>query len=278
MVAHGYDARDVARLLDLTPAQVRSFVRKGLVDAARGPHGEYRFSFQDLVLLRVARDLVKSRIPARRLRRSLDELRRNLPAGRSLSELRIGIESNRVVVDDGTKRWNPESGQLHFGFEVRDLARRAAPIAERRAAEARDREGMTAGDWYDIAFDLEATSLLHARAAYERALDVDPDHAPSLINLGRLLHEAGDIRGAEECYRRAMTLDDDPTAAFNLGVALEDGGRLEEAIEAYREALSDDPRHADAHYNVAGVYERLGRRAEALRHFRACRELTADPE
>ena len=36
-----------------------------------------------------------------------------------------------------------------------------------------------------------------------------------------------------------------------------------EAIEAYELAVRADPSLADAHFNVAGLYERLGERASA---------------
>ncbi|HEX5136302.1 MAG TPA: tetratricopeptide repeat protein [Planctomycetota bacterium] len=270
----GYSAKDVARLLDLSPAQVRSLVRDGCVEGKRGARGEYRFSFQDLVLLRVARELRGARVKPRRIRRALSALRERLPVGRSLSALKIGAEGDRVVVHDGTKRWNPESGQLHFAFEVKDLARDAAPLARAQARAARDRE-LSAEDWYELGCDLEAPAPSEAREAYARALAIDPHHVEANVNLGRLLHEAGDAAGAEARYRVALAAcPEDATAAFNLGVALEDQGRLEEALDAYRRALAADPRSPDAHYNASGLCERLGKREEALRHLRSYREMT----
>ncbi|MGH7517172.1 MAG: tetratricopeptide repeat protein [Gemmatimonadales bacterium] len=64
-----------------------------------------------------------------------------------------------------------------------------------------------------------------------------------------------------------------PTALFNLGTALEDLGRTGEAIAAYRETIAADAAFADAHFNLARLYERTGRRAAAIRHFRAYRDL-----
>jgi tetratricopeptide (TPR) repeat protein len=177
-------------------------------------------------------------------------------------------------VHDGTKRWNPESGQLHFAFEVRDLARDAAPLARAQARAARDRE-LSAEDWYELGCDLEAPAPAEAREAYARALALEPAHVEANVNLGRLLHEEGDARGAEERYRAALAArPEDATAAFNLGVALEDQERVAEALAAYEQALAADPRSADAHYNAAGLCERLGKREDALRHLRSYREMT----
>ena len=60
-----------------------------------------------------------------------------------------------------------------------------------------------------------------------------------------------------------------PTAAFNLGTALEDLGRRADAIAAYRRALEADEDFADAHFNLARLYEEAGKRTAALRHLKA---------
>jgi len=70
---------------------------------------------------------------------------------------------------------------------------------------------------------------------------------------------------------------EDATAAFNLGVALEDLGRDLDAIDAYEEATALDPGHADAYFNLAGVCERVGRPAAAIRHLKAYRSLLRSP-
>src|SRR5256885_629841 len=116
----GYSSRDVARLLGLTVAQVRGFARDGFLTPApgRGARRKLQFSFQDLVILRTAKALVAARIPARRIRGALKNLRHQLPRGRSLAELRIVAEGDRIVVSDGTTAWNPESGQTHLDFGI----------------------------------------------------------------------------------------------------------------------------------------------------------------
>lgn len=272
----GYTAQDVARLLGLSVAQVRAFARDGYLTPDRGPRGQYLFSFQDLVIMRTAKGLVAQRFPTRRIRRALKKLRAELPRGRSLAELRIAAEGDRIVVSDGEAAWNPESGQTQLDFAVSDLATRAAPIARRTARAARDAEAdFDAEGWYELGLELEPTALAEARDAYRRALELDAHHADAHVNLGRLLHEDGKVAEAERHYRQALR--DNPqhsTAAFNLGIALEDLGRPGDAIEAYRMAIDADPHLADAHFNLGRLYEKTGKKAAALRYLSSYKRLT----
>src|SRR5205823_6827163 len=261
----GYGAQEVAKMLGLSTGQVRAWVRAGFLEPSRGPRGELRFSFQDLVLLRTAKGLVSARIPPRRVRSALRKLKDQLPEGRPLRAVRIRAEGDRIVVGDGRASWSPESGQVLFDFGARELARKVAPL-HLRAEDA--------SDWYERACDLEEAAPAQAREAYRRALDLDPSLADAWVNLGRLLHEAGQARPAAEHYRSAIELDPgNSTALFNLGVALEDLRMPGEAILAYRTALAADAGCADAHYNLAHLYERTGDPAAALRHLRTYRKL-----
>ena len=275
----GYTSPDVAKLLGLTVAQVRGFARDGFLTPGRGRRGKLLFSFQDLVILRTAKGLVAARIPTRRIRGALRRLRAQLPRGRSLAELRIAAEGDRIVVSDGEATWSPESGQMQIDFAVSELASRAAPMARRAAKAARRVEqDLSAEDWYELGLELEVAEPTEARDAYRRALELDAHHADARVNLGRLLHEQGLVEEAERHYRLALRENPEhATAAYNLGIALEDLGRAADAIEAYRAALAADPRLADAHYNVARLYEKAGKKAAALRHLSSYKRLTAEP-
>lgn len=136
----GYSTTEVAKILGLSPAQVRGYVRAGFLSPERGDDGRMRFSFPDLVFLRTARGLMSARVPPRRIRRALERLREQLPDDRPLNAVRIEMEGSRIVVEDGAERWQPESGQAVFDFDSQDLTREvAAPLAHRSFEEARGR-------------------------------------------------------------------------------------------------------------------------------------------
>lgn len=262
-------------MLELPPRRIRELARSGIVDPERGTRNEYRFSFADLVVLRTARDLSAAGVPFLRVRRALRHLHEQLPADRPLTGLRIVANGRRVIVQEGLEQRDAETDQILLDFSIDDLARLAAPMSTPEFDAGRqDEGGMSAADWYELGCELESFSPENAREAYEAALQLDPDHADAHVNLGRLLHEQGEIGRAEEHYRQALAVRaHDITALYNLGVALEDQARLREARNAYREVLLGDPDHADAHFNLAGVLERTGRKSEAVRHLKAYREL-----
>jgi predicted Zn-dependent protease len=268
-----FSTRDVARLLGLSESQVRSQARAGFLTPERGPHNGFRFSFQDLVLLRTARELTQARVPPRRLRSALRSLARRLPRGHALSELRISADGDRVVVRDREGTWHPESGQRQMDFT--DLTPRAdAPVTWLDPSASGSPQSLGAREWFDRGVNLEAAAPDQAHGAYVQALALDPDFPAAHVNLGRLLQLAGRAGEAVEHYRRSLEAGRiDPVAAFNLGTALEDVARWSEAIAAYRRALRADPTFADAHFNLARLYERAGRRAAAIRHLRAYQQL-----
>ena len=270
-----FTTRDVARLLGLTEHQVRSQARAGFLTPDRGPRNEYRFSFQDLVLLRTARELANARVPPRRIRRALRDLARRLPGGRSLSEVRITATGQTILVHEGGAAWNPESGQLHIDFVGPELPRLPAQLTRPATPDMPDTaQHRSAWEWFDLGVELEATDLAQSYHAYRRALSIDPALGDAYVNLGRLLQLAGRTREAIDHYRRSLQVEStDPTGAFNLGTALEELGRWQAALAAYIRAVTIDPKFADAHFNLARLYEQLGRRTDAIRHLRAYKQL-----
>jgi hypothetical protein len=276
-----YSVRDVERVLRLSRSTIRGLIDVGFVTPIRGARREYRFSFQDLIVLRAASALIQAKVPRRRIFSSLEELRRHLPETVPLSGLSISAVGDHVVVRDGASHWQVDSGQYLLGLDVsvengvlRVVERNFTPAPEQAAAE--DADAVSAEDWFNEGLDLEDSDPRAAIKAYERTVELEPDNVAAWINWGRLLHSSGKARDAEKVYRRAIDqCGKDSVLMFNLGVLLEDLGRTEPALEAYQAAIGEDPNLADCHYNLARLYESLGKPQHAIRHFGQYRRLVS---
>jgi len=270
-----YTTRQVAELLGISPARVRTLAQREFLTPSRNQQGQLRFSFQDLVLLRTASGLLEAGVQPRRVWRALRAVRERLPAGQPLSSVRVLADGQRVLIRERDTAWEPESGQTILAFAVDDLAAKVAPLVMEAATQARARAN-TSDEWFELALEFDHVGAREdATAAYREAIALDGTHVNARINLGRLLHNVRAYREAEELYRDALRIDPgNAIAAFNLGVALEDQGALQEAMDTYRHALSVDPALPDVHYNLARLYEQQDDRQAALHHFACFRDLS----
>jgi DNA-binding transcriptional MerR regulator len=290
-----YSVHDVERVLHLSRSTIRGLVAAGFVKPERGARREYRFSFRDLIVLRTARALIEAKVPRKRIHRSLEDLRRHLPETVPLSGLSICAVGERVVVRDGKTRWQADNGQYLLGLDVvlENGVLHMVELSEAGAGEGRETNGReangrdtsshavvskTAEQWFIEALELESADVRAARRAYEHAVKLDPRHLASWINWGRLLHEQGAIAEADKVYQRALDeCGPDPLLMFNRGVLLEDLGNAGAALEAYQAAIEEDPEMADCHYNLARLYEALGKPQHAIRHLGQYRRLVTAP-
>ena len=268
---HTYSVRDVERVLRLSRSTVQGLIKVGFVKPARGPRREYRFTFQDMIVLRAARALIDANVPRRRISRSLEDLRRHLPETMPLSGLSICAIGEHVVVREGKSHWQVDDGQYVLGLDV-SVENGLLRVIE-RTADA-DLAPAATEDWFAKGLDLESVDPRAALDAYERAVRADESDVSAWTNWGRLLHEQGETQTAENVYQRAIeACGPDGLLMFNLGVLLEDLDRTDEALAAYQSSIEEDPTLADAHFNLARLYEVLGKEQHAIRHLGQYRRL-----
>jgi DNA-directed RNA polymerase subunit alpha len=110
-----------------------------------------------------------------------------------------------------------------------------------------------------------------AMKSYERALEVEPGHPPSLYRLAYIMDLTGEDARALELYEqlrklRPMHLN----TVMNLGVMYEDRGEYERAIQCYQSVLDYFPGHAraqlylkDAQASLTMFYDEDAARREA---------------
>jgi tetratricopeptide (TPR) repeat protein len=267
---HQYGVREVQKLLRLPRSTIRALIDAGFVSPARGPRKAWLFSFQDLIVLRTAQALAAAKVPRKRINKSVRQLREHLPESMPRSGLSICAVADQVVVREGVRQWQAESGQYLLAFEG-DPANGTLSVFEPKRAVS----GAGAHDWLERGLAIEETDVEGALTAYERAVGLDATLVDAHINRAYLLHEAGRLAQAERAYRDGIAAcGDDPQLLFNFGVLLEDLGRKQEALEIYQAALRVDPRFADCHHNLALICEEVGKAQEAIRHMAEYRRLT----
>jgi tetratricopeptide (TPR) repeat protein len=269
-VSEGYSLREVGRLLGLSRSVICGLIDAGFVSPSRGRRREYRFSFQDLVVLRAARALVEARLPTTRILRSLRRLRTQIPPQIPMSGLRVEAVGDAVVVSEGSAQWQTDDGQYVLRFHVEAAGGRLAFLDVPSPSPT-----LSAEDMFSQAMEVEATNPVAACELYRRAIAADPAHLGAYTNAGRLLHEREQFGEAEAIYREGLArCGRDATLLFNLGILLEDLKRLDEAADTYRAALAASPDLSEAHYNLALLCEAAGLKQEAIRHLSAYRKLS----
>lgn len=267
-----YTLRELTRLLRLTPKRLQQLRRLGILrDDAAG------YRFRELVGARVAAGLLERGATVRRVREALQGARRIAPDAESpLSELRLVVQDDRIVVEQDRVRFDPRSGQALLDFGVQELERESREAALAGLVRPMVPPADAADVWFQRAseWDGDPERWESAVDAYQRVVAIDPGYAAAWNNLGLLQHRMGHYERARECYEKALGADESCCqAAFNLGSLHEDLGDFHAAITWYRLALEMQPDYADAHFNLAGVLGKLGRNEAAARHWRRYLEL-----
>ena len=88
-----------------------------------------------------------------------------------------------------------------------------------------------------------------------------------------VLHERGDAKAAA-LYREAITEGDNLADAYcNLGIIELEDGKMTKALDCFSLALKNDPRHVEAHYDLANLYYDAGDLKLAKLHYETAAEL-----
>jgi Tfp pilus assembly protein PilF len=127
--------------------------------------------------------------------------------------------------------------------------------------------------------DGDETKRPHAAAAYRKALVIDPNLVPAIVNLANIHYAHDELIEAQALYERAINLDPDCFEAhFNLGNIHHDLGRYEDALACYRDAVVLNPGYADGHFYLAVTLEKTGHSAEAKPHWKIYQQLAPNGE
>jgi len=89
-----------------------------------------------------------------------------------------------------------------------------------------------------------------------------------------LLDDMGDAAKARELYLKAIKVKDSlPDAYCNLGIIESEARHYTKAIDCFTLCLKEDPRHFEAHYNLANQYAEIGNLPLAKLHYQMSIEI-----
>jgi tetratricopeptide (TPR) repeat protein len=168
----------------------------------------------------------------------------------------------------------PDSAEMHM-IMANELGRQgdqANAIAQYR--EAIRLNPTLPGAHFELAEQLRTSSdaALNAQAEneYKAAIRVNQYDEKSWRRLGGIMAAKGDLKAAEENYRKALVLQPtDSDARTGLAVVLISMNQTEEAISLLESAVKDEPTNTAAHYRLSLLYRRAGRMADSQREMDA---------
>jgi tetratricopeptide (TPR) repeat protein/peroxiredoxin len=173
----------------------------------------------------------------------------------------------RAVPFPGTFYSRPgERNYFQYGLELSEQGFDApALLAFERVAKV-DPSAIT---FYNLGtLYMKSGAPTEARAAFERALALEPGYADAGNSLGALLAQGGDIPAAIERFRAALKVKPEfPDALNNLGFALFQTGQSDQAYDFYQRALTLQPGFPEALNNVGIFFGRQGDLDRALTYF-----------
>ena len=98
----------------------------------------------------------------------------------------------------------------------------------------------------------------------ERARRAHPTNTQSIVNIGTVCLMSGDVAGARAAFEAALEIDPDVARAHNsLGVIAAREGRMPEAVERWKRAVALNPEDYQTLYNLGSHLWQAGRREEA---------------
>lgn len=261
-----YGPRDIRSLYPaVTENHLRYLEKWGLLQQSTAPRDRREYSFTDLLTIKQVASDLEHGTPLRVILRALLAERQG--------QLQLDFVAGHAA--PGTPRAKVVS------LEARKPAANAVPPIPRAGRAIPytlpDPQSALAAKYFlegSRLDDGDDRKLEEAAAAYRRALVIDPDLVPAIVNLANIHYAGDELIEAQALYERAIGLDPECFEAhFNLGNIQHDLGRLDGALVCYRDAVALNPGYADAHFYLAVTLEKTGHSPEAKPHWKAYQEL-----
>jgi len=265
-----YGLRDIRSLYPaVTDKHLRYLEKWGLVRQSSVPRDRREYSFSDLLTIKQVSAELERGTPLRMVLRSLiAERQGQLELDFLTGHIAQDAPRAKVVTLAPRKPLQNTAtpAPLHASANL------SHPFADPQAALAA--KYFLEGSRLD---DGDERKMEEAAAAYRKALVVDPDLVPAIVNLANIHYARDEMIEAQALYERAIGLDPDCFEAhFNLGNILHDLGRLDEARECFRRVLEARPDHPDVLLGLGRVEFQDGNYAGAAQHYQDALALQPD--
>ena len=205
--------------------------------------------------VRIARDVVREQP--------------RMAAGRELlafvlqqdEQIREAIDVLGTLIAEGQ---GSEAIKVQMALLLTDSGR-AADAVQLLESDARETRNPDLLNAYGVALDGSGRSQ-DAVAQFRRALEIDPNNAPAVQNLGIAALRVNDPASAQRYLTRALEMNPRlPLALNTMGVIHARNSDYVRAIDAWNRAVELDGRQYDALFNIGLVAYRTGNHPEARR-------------
>jgi tetratricopeptide (TPR) repeat protein len=259
-----FSTRMAARILAISPERIRYWVKRKLVKpaAVRGRH--YQFTFEDLLMMRLAKELLPNRRRLDAVQRCFARVGQMIDAQRPVTAVKLYERDGMILVRDGPVTIEADTGQMLLDYGV-------APVGatiKQADSPARLRRLL------DTARELEETNSIRALKLYREYLEHRPHDGAVNRRVSALFERQGDpVSAARHLDAAAVAEPGNAELHFDLGVLYRKVQNLDRAAASFIRALECEPDLIEAHLHLAQIYEQQGHQREAMRHLSAAHRL-----
>ncbi len=262
-----YSTRAAARIVAVSPHRIRYWVKQRLIKPTAKRGRRYRFAFRDLVLMRMAKDLLSGRRHLQPVQTSVQRVRALTEPSRPLTSLKLETRDGMILVRAGELVFEAETGQLCFQFGGPPHIGKV----EEGFGPARVRER------FEEARRIAENDPFRALTLYTDLLGREPRNFELHMRMAGLLEREGDLGGAvRHLLGAAVLVPASPEVHRRLGLLYRKRDEDGKALESFRRAIECDPASVEVHRNLAELYEKFGHKREAMRHLSTLYRLSRD--
>ena len=248
---------------------MRYWAQTGVVGPSQRAGGRTVYSFQDLVGVKAAKELLDGGLTLQRARKNLEALRAQLgrsdASARPLAGVRIRSDGDRASSATKARAFEPLTGQLVLDFAVDELQRASC---RRRSVPTTKRADVGAGPGSSKAATAKRAATTTARSSpttrRSTAIRRSPPRTPTSATCS--IAAASAARRAPPTRWRWRSIPSSPRRATTSATCSTTSARRSAARVEWFRVAGACPEFADAHYNLALAAARDGDGEAARTH------------